>query len=475
MILLLLIFPLVLCLILWLIQSRALNIYANFIYSVVYLAAVILLYFHPSVFTDFFKVDSMNILFLLSLALLYFGVSIYNIDFLKKSDAANKSHTYYAMFFLLFVFSMTGAILSTHLALLWVFVEATTLFSSYLIYFNKTNASLEAAWKYIFICSIGIALAFVGIILLSLGMGTINSLFFNDLYKNAGLINPFWLKLSFVFILVGLGTKMGLAPVHAWLPDAHSEAPSPVSAMLSGTLLNTALLGIIRMVKLLNLAGIGYYAKILLLLMGFLSLFVCAVYIVRMNNYKRMLAYSSIENMGIIAIGFGIGGIGVFAALLHMIAHSLTKASLFLTAGNILHQFKTKKISEVRGLFKSSPVTGWLWAFSFIAIAGIPPFPIFLSEFLTAKALFQNGQIVLVIIYFLLLTIVLAGMGSSVFRMCWGASIETSKTEGLKSYRKLELLTLLSPIFFLFLLLIMGLGIPGFLYQLLNEAAQSME
>lgn len=225
----LLIFPLVLGVLLFIIQSKFINSFANLIYSILYLAITIFLLLKPGQFTPYFQLDDINILFMLILAVLYFCISIYNTGYLKRSKAPQKSHTYYAIFFLLFVFSMTCVILSTHLGLLWVFVEATTLTSSYLIYFNRTGESLEAAWKYIFICSIGISLAFVGIIFLSLGMGSINSLFFNDLYQNAKQIDPFWLKLSFIFILVGFGTKAGLAPMHAWLPDAHSEAPSPVS------------------------------------------------------------------------------------------------------------------------------------------------------------------------------------------------------------------------------------------------------
>lgn len=218
MLLALFIIPVILSLVLFLIKSKFANTYANFINSTVYIVITFLLINRPASFTPYFKIDSLNILFLLILAVLYFGISIYNIDFLRHSNASKQSHTYYTIFFLLFVLSMAGVLLSTHLALMWVFIEATTLTSSYLIYFNKTNSSLEAAWKYIFICSIGISLAFVGIILLSLGMGSINSLFFEDLYNNAKSINPFWLKLAFIFILVGLGTKAGLAPVHALAP-----------------------------------------------------------------------------------------------------------------------------------------------------------------------------------------------------------------------------------------------------------------
>ena len=191
---------------------------------------------------SYFSLDSLNLIFLLVLILVTLAVVVYQ----------GKKSLKYNLIFILFFLSMTGAILSSHLGLTWVFVEATTLTSAYLILKNKNKNSLEATWKYVFLCSIGISLAFIGIILLLLGSGEINSLFFDDLYKNAGMINKFWLKLSFVFILIGFGTKVGLAPVHSWLPDAHAEAPSPVSAMLSATLLNSAFLVIFKYYKLME-------------------------------------------------------------------------------------------------------------------------------------------------------------------------------------------------------------------------------
>ena len=267
--------------------------------------------------SKFFALDSLNLLFMIVLVIVTGAVMIYQ----------GKQNWKYYTIFTLFFLSMTGAILSSHLGLTWVFVEATTLTSAYLIMQHKTQNSLEATWKYVFLCSIGISLAFVGIILLLIGCDGVNSLAYSDLYSHATAINPFWLKLSFIFILIGFGTKVGLAPVHSWLPDAHAEAPSPVSAMLSATLLNSAFLVILRYYKLMELAGVQDTAKVLLLTMGFLSIFVTAVYVYKIANYKRMLAYSSIENMGIIAIGTALGGVAVFAAALHC---SLFNKSIFL-------------------------------------------------------------------------------------------------------------------------------------------------
>ena len=223
---------------------------------------------------NYFALDSLNILFLSVMALVVLAVIIYQ---------GKQSVKYYSIL-TAFIISMAGAILSNNLGLMWVFVEATTLTSAYLIIHHKNKNSLEAAWKYTFICSIGISLAFVGIILLLLATGNLNTLNIQVLYENAALVNPFWLKLAFVFIVIGFGTKVGLAPVHSWLPDAHAEAPSAISAMLSAALLNSAFLVILRVFKLMELAGVAQTAKTMLILMGLLSIFVASIFIFKIGN-----------------------------------------------------------------------------------------------------------------------------------------------------------------------------------------------
>ncbi len=457
--------PVALAVLVLIVRNNAVNIILTAAYAATFLSISILLYLSPASFTSYFRTDDLNILFLMVLAVVFLGVATFNIDYMRKCDAPDKSKALFTANLLVFVASMAGVILSTHLALLWVFVEATTLSSSYLIFFSQSETSLEATWKYLFICSIGIAIAFVGIIVLSMGLVNSDSLFFDDLYAGARNITPFWLKLSFPIMLAGFGTKVGFAPVHAWLPDAHSESPSPVSALLSGTLLNAALLGIIRINKLMHLAGMRWYADNLFLFIGFISIFVSAVYIIKIRNYKRMLAYSSIENMGIIAICLGVGGAGLFAAMLHLAAHSLTKATFFLTSSNILDRFKSKQIEDVRGLLRSEPATGWLWMLCFAGIVGIPPFPIFLSEFLAAKSMFDAGMFVQMILFLLLLTINMAGIGKAVLRMSFGAAGGEPREDraGVFSY--------LPQFAFIVMLLAMGVSLPSFIQMLLQKAA----
>lgn len=414
----------------------------------------------------YFKFDSIGLFFFAVMALVFAGVSVYSLFYFREHNLTAGQESVYVAEILAFVVAMSGVILSTNLALLWVFVEATTLTSALLIYFEKKKSSLEATWKYIYICSVGIALAFVGIIMLSIGSESIGSLFFSDLYQHASQINPVWLKLSFAFLFVGLGTKIGVAPIHAWLPDAHSEAPSPVSALLSGTLLNSAFLGLLRVREILVLAGQESFPNFIMLLTGFLSLLVSAVYMLRVKNYKRMLAYSSVENMGIMFIGVGLGQPGLFAAMLQTFAHSLSKTSLFLTSGNILHDYGTKKIEDVRGLLKRDPVTGWLWIASFLSIIGIPPFPIFISKFFIIKAFWLNGESWLAVLFFLFIVIVTFGMGNAVFRMVFG----DSQTDADGSVRP-AMSAYLPQIALLAVLVIVGLNMPQQMHDMLNKAA----
>ena len=377
----------------------------------------------------FFAVDDTNKIFLMVMSAVFLAVAVYNNGYVKKETSLTKKLRHYTYMVLFFVFSMTGAVLSNNLGIAWVFIEGTTLASAYLIYFHKTKHSIEAAWKYVFICSIGIALAFVGIILMTIATGSLNSLFYSDLYNNAPLFNHFWLQLSFVFILFGIGTKMGLAPVHFWLPDAHAEAPSPISALLSATLLNSAFLMIVNVFRVMVFSGCSGYARIMLLVMGFLSLFITAVFVYHINNYKRMLAYSSIENMGILAIGTALGGVGMLAAMIHLIGHSLIKGAFFLTSGNILEIYGTKKIKSVTGLLKTDRRTGWLWILSFVGIAAFPPSVLFVSEFLMVKTMFLEKHYILCALFLLLLTIVIYGLAKAVMGMAFSSNKEENLTE----------------------------------------------
>lgn len=466
----LLVFPLAAAMILYIFKSDFLNRIIPVVYSLLYLvSSLIFIKIRPVDFLPYFSVDALNLPFLLITSILYFGVSLYNLNYFKGSAVSTPKQTLYYISLMLFIFSMNGFMLSQHLGLNWVFIEATTLATAYLIFFNRTDEALDAAWKYIFICTIGISFAFVGIIFISKGVGgSVEQLYFHNLYLNAKSINRFWINIGFLFIVMGFGTKMGLAPMHSWLPDAHSEAPSPMSAMLSGTLLNMAFLGILRVYKIIAVADDLFFASPILMIMGFLSLMFSAAFILKITNYKKMLAYSSIENMGIIAIGISLGGNAVFAAFLHLAGHALTKASFFLTAGNLLHRYKTKESHKISSLFRNDYPNALLWFLSFISIAALPPFPLFLSEWILLREMISKGYWGLTALFTLLVTVILYGMGKTIFKMLSGNSDKNPDKHPSSP------LSLLPQWLFILILLMLGIAMPESVMTLLNQAASAL-
>jgi hydrogenase-4 component F len=324
----------------------------------------------------------------------------------------------------MFLAMMTMVVTSQHFGILWVTMEATTLVTAPLIYFHRHHRSLEATWKYLLICSVGIAVSLLGNFFLAIAASAHNGvsipLIRSELISQGSLLWTPWVKVAFIFFLVGYGTKMGLAPLHTWLPDAHSEAPSLVSALLSGALLNCAFVGILRAFEVTAAAGQLAFAQDLLILFGLVSMLFAAVFIIGQAEYKRMLAYSSVEHMGILALGVGLGGTAIFGSMLHAINHSLTKTALFLIAGNVLAVYKTKIAGDVRGMLSSIPASGLLWMAGILAITGFPPFGIFLSEYLILKAGIEQGRYMLVAAYLILLAVIFIGISAIALRMAQG-------------------------------------------------------
>jgi hydrogenase-4 component F len=291
----------------------------------------------------------------------------------------------------------------------------------------------------------------------------------------AGSLDTRWLKAAFLLLLIGYGTKMGLAPMHTWLPDAHSEAPSVVSALLSGALLNCAFLALLRILAVCSAAGLGQFGRQTLLVFGLVSMGVAAGLIIGQPDYKRMLAYSSVEHMGILAVGVGLGGAGDWGALFHAVNHSLTKAALFLLAGNILAAYGTKRSAEVGGALRSLPITGALWIAGFFAIVGAPPFGAFTSELAILRAAVTSGSWVVVAAYSLLLAAIFAGMMSVLVRMAQGNRAAPSAT-GLRgtpgSGAPETVLSVAAPTGLILLTAGLGLYVPRFFDQVLREAAR---
>ena len=324
-------------------------------------------------------------------AIVYLLSSIYSVGYMRQlKEEAERLPRFYALF-AAFAFTTLVAPLMNDVGLYWIVIELTTLVSTFLVAFERAAESIEAAWKYIMVVSAGISLALLGTILLYWGgsfvLGPSYQMTWSALASAAPGVNPVVLVLGFLLVVVGYGTKAGLAPMHSWLPDAHSEGPAPVSAMLSGALLNAAMIGIARFLAIMRGAGLGPLSGTVLVVFGILSLLVGALFIVRQRGIKRLMAYSSVEHMGVVALGLGFGGtFGVAGAFYHMLVHSLNKSLMFFGAGNVMRAYGTKAIGGIKGVGRAFPVSGALWLAGAVAITGAPPFGLFFSEFTIMRA-----------------------------------------------------------------------------------------
>lgn len=431
--------------------------------------------------------DSLSLLFLSICSGLFLAASIYTLayigpekrlpvhDLLHGFHFSNQPDRVFIGCLLFFLASMTAVTVSHHLGVLWIAVEATTLSSTPLIYYHRHNRSLEAAWKYLLICSVGIAIALLGNFFLAVaassGEGKEISMLVPELVRHATELSPDWLKAAFLLMLVGYGTKMGLAPMHTWLPDAHSEAPSPVSALLSGALLNCAFLAIIRIQSVNEAAGLGDFGREMLVIFGLISMMWAAMLLISQTDYKRMLAYSSVEHMGILALGIGIGGVATAGALLHAVNHSLAKAALFMVAGSILTACRSKDVGEVRGLLRVLPASGGLWVAGILAITGTPPFGIFTSELMILKGALANSEWFVAAAYLLGLAIVFAAMIWTLLRMAYSRN---GAEDSVVSHEHSSAVSDAVPALLLAFLLLLGLWIPAPLWNLINDAAASI-
>lgn len=351
-------------------------------------------------FAGYFALNGLSTLFGLVVVMVGCVAALYSVGYLREETrrgiiGMHRICQFYTLFNV-FLFSMLAAVILINPILMWIAVEATTLSTVFLISFYGKPNTIEAAWKFLIINSIALLLGFLGT-LLFVGMPTN----FGGVWSfvSGAQLDPALVKIAFVFVIIGYGTKTGFAPLHTWLPDAHGMAPVPISSLLSGALLNVSFFAILRFVLLTDSALGPDFSHQIFLAFGLLSVVIAALLIFTQHNYKRLLAYSSIEHMGIMALGIGAGGVGVFAALLHMIYHAMTKSLLFLSSGNIMLKYGTAKISGVRGLRTALPLTTILFFVGVLSITGVPPFGIFLTEFSVLSALMSvHGVLALVLL-----------------------------------------------------------------------------
>ena len=392
--------------------------YANLVAALVCVVAAIWLAVHVdgarTFVAGYVLFDALGAWTLVCTCAVYFLASIYAVGYMRllKEEEA-RLPGFYALF-ALFATTMIAGPLMNNIGVYWIAIELTTLVSTFLVGFERGQESTEAAWKYIIVVSAGISLALLGTVLFywagSLVIGPTYDMTWDTLRRAAPGMNPALTQMAFLLVLVGYGTKAGLAPMHTWLPDAHSEGPAPVSAMLSGALLNTAMLGIARFLTITDAASPSRLPRTVLVAFGAFSLLVAALFIVRQQGIKRLMAYSSVEHMGVPALGFGFGGpLAIAAVLYHMLNHSLNKSLMFFGAGNAMRLYGTKDVDGIRSVWQRLPVSGALWLAGAVAITGAPPFGLFLSELTLMRAGMATSYAWAVIVLLVLLIVIFIG------------------------------------------------------------------
>ncbi len=351
--------------------------------------------------SDYFLIDDLNIVFIVLNTFVGFTTSIFSASYigheLETGRLTPAQLRFYHAMYQVMLFGMNLALVSNNIGLMWVAVELATLTTVMMVGIYGTHEAIEAAWKYFILGSVGIALALFGTILVYMAAQPVvgeglQGMVWTVLMQHVGKFDPALLNVAFVFLLLGYGTKVGLAPMHGWLPDAHAEGPTPISAVLSGLLLNVALFAVLRFKMLLAANSAAIAPGPLLALLGLVSLIFAGFMLYRRRDIKRLFAYSSIEHMGIITFAFGMGGpLANFAGLLHMTMHSLTKSGIFFAVGHIAQVKGTQKIADIRGLTETHPILGWGLVVGVAAIAGMPPFGTFMSEFLIVSSTFARA------------------------------------------------------------------------------------
>jgi hydrogenase-4 component F len=423
------------------------------------------------------RIDDLGLVFLLLLVVLTLAVSIYTVGWLKQAVAVGNMkpellRSYFALVHA-FVATMVVTVLADNLGVLWIAMEGTTITSAVLIGYHGHQHGLEAAWKYIIVTTIGISFGLFGTVLVYAAAAAVHvgagasAMSWSAIMQVAPTLDPGIVRIGFIFVMVGYGTKAGLAPMHLWLPDAHSQAPTPVSALLSGVLIKCALLGIIRFQTIAAAAcGPAFPAQVLLVF-GLTSVVVATPFILAQHDLKRLLGYHSVEHVGIIALGLGFGGpVGTYGALLHVVNHGVTKALAFFAAGKAIARYGTRDMRVIRGLLTVAPIGATLLMLAALSLAGVPPFSIFVSELMVLRAGIGHGHWVAIAIFLAMVVVIFAGLLHHVSAMAFGEPTAAASREP-EAWSPLLGMILLAAI-----MILLGLTIPGSFDGLLRRATE---
>ena len=423
--------------------------------------------FHSTEWT-YFTYDSLAVLLLFTLGIITVPAIIHSHIYLEDQPAPPGSRAIYYAAIVSLITAISAGYLANHIAVIWIFTEITTLSASALIYHHRNKLALEGTWKYVFICAISITFVFIGILFLSLSLEQAESddLSFKNLLANAFSLNPFWLQLAFLFIFTGFTAKMGLVPMFTAGIDAKDKAPAPAGALLSSVLMNLGFVGMFRFYIVIANTSLHHWSNMVIGIAAFLSVFVATVYMIKVKNLKRMMAYSSIEHMGLVMLGIVAGGIGYYAAVLHIILHAFVKSSLFFQFTQLYRVFQSKSIYHVGNYFKYNTSGAMVLLLGFISATAMPPSGLFVSEFLIFRSLFEAHHIILLLVVLLLLTMIIWAFGKNIFKILFIPPIgfDESKVPVISPWESVTQFILLA------LAVYLGLNPPAEFVQLINES-----
>ena len=421
---------------------------------------------------EYFSIDRLSVIFMIVITILAFATVIHSMFFAARRKETSKMVAIHDSALMILISMMSGVLISGHLALLWAFIEATSLASAMLIYRDRSKKNFEAAWKYFFVCSIGIALAFVGILFIVIAGQEINNPDINmsSLMKNISAMNPLWLKIAFIFILTGFSVKIGVAPLFTVDIDAKDAAPMHVGAIFSGGMTIVGFVALFRFYEIFSISSeLNHWMNTILLITGMISILFATVYTLKISNYKRMLAYSSVEHAGIVLIALGLGHSGYVAAIIHLICHSFIKATLFYQFGNIYWFYRTDDSVYLGNYFKKDPVGGIIILLSTFMILAMPPSGLCISEFMLIKALFIKGDWFVLIPMLLLLTFMFANLAKRFLDLLFIPPLEERVTR-----KRINPLEVIPQIILLGLVIWIGIDPPFEMKKFIEEAVRHL-
>lgn len=420
----------------------------------------------------YFTPDALALLMLITLTIISIAAMYHSFKYLSGKNDIPKHVAIYFSAMVVLLTAISAAYLSNHIAVTWIFVEITTLSASALIYHRRNNRSLEGTWKYVFVCAISLTLVFVGILFLSFALKQAGSddLSYDILLTKAPELNLFWLQLAFIFIFTGFTAKLGLVPMYTAGIDAKDKAPSPAGALFSSVLINMGFVAIFRFYIIISHTTLHSWANHVIIIAAILSIFVATVYMTKVKNIKRMLAYSSIEHSGLVMLGLAAGGVGYYAAILHIVLHSFAKSSIFFQMGQIYRTYKSKSIYDVGNYFKYNLTGAMVMLLAFFIITAMPPSGLFISEFMIFRSLFEANYLPLLIIVMVLLTMIIWAFGKNIFKLIFSPAVDFNEA----NMEKINPAESLSQFIFLGLVIYLGLNPPAEFVRLIQESIKNL-